>query len=160
MRAVAIGWLAAALSTSLAVAAPAPPSLKDFASGAEIQALIANARAKRTTEPNYVQPLLRLAPYAANLEYRAAVGGASVHETRAELFYVVQGEANLVTGGTLVNPSRTNAENLAGSAIANGAARRVAQGDLFIVPEKTPHQFVDIDNGPIVLISMHVPRGG
>lgn len=165
MRVLAIGGLMAALSASVAVAAAAPAPapaaplpLKEFASSAEIQELIERARRLRTNEPTYVQPLLSLAPYRASLEYRAAEGPASLHEDRAELFYVLEGQANLVTGGKLIGQQRTNATNLSGSGIEGGFARRVKKGDLIIVPEKTAHQFVNMTFGPIVVISMHVPR--
>jgi mannose-6-phosphate isomerase-like protein (cupin superfamily) len=143
-----------------ALAAPAPaPVLKDYASSAEVQALIENARKTRTDQPNIIQPLLRLAPYAANLEYRAGVGPAAVHEHAAELFYVVKGHAALTTGGTLVNETRPNADNLSGTAISGGSTREVKEGDFIIVPEKTPHWFGSIPDGPIVLMAIHVPRG-
>ena len=143
----------------LAAAPPAPaPVLKDYASSAEVQALIENARRNRTTEPNYNQPLLRLAPYAANLEYRAIAGPAAVHEHEAELFYVVKGSAMLTTGGTLVNPARANAANLSGTAIAGGDTRKVSEGDFIIVPENTPHWFGSIVDAPVVLMAIHMPR--
>ena len=98
-----------------------------------------------------------MAPYNANLEYRASVGPAAVHETEAELFYVIEGSATMMTGGKLVNETRTNAANLTGTAIEGGTSRAVAKGDFIIVPEKTPHWFSAI-NGTIVLMTLHVPR--
>ncbi|MBV8730433.1 MAG: hypothetical protein JO336_11570 [Acidobacteriia bacterium] len=56
-----------------------------------------------------------------------------------------------------MNESRTNAENLTGTAIEGGNARAVAKGDFIIVPENTPHWFSPI-NGTIILMSLHVPR--
>jgi mannose-6-phosphate isomerase-like protein (cupin superfamily) len=102
---------------------------------------------------------VQLAPYKANLEYRASVGTASTHEKEAEIFYVIDGTATLVTGGKIVNEKRTNAENLSGTAIEGGNAQPVARGDFFIVPEGTPHWFNDIKT-PLVLMSLHVPRTG
>jgi mannose-6-phosphate isomerase-like protein (cupin superfamily) len=162
MRVLAIGAAFAALSAApvLAAAAPAPPapSLKEYASAAEVQALMDNAKAKRTNEPNYIQPLLRLAPYAANLEYRMAVGPAAVHEHEAEMFYVVKGAGDLTTGGTLVGQTRPNPANLSGTAITGGSTRRISEGDFVIVPENTPHWFGVIAQAPLVLMAIHVPR--
>jgi mannose-6-phosphate isomerase-like protein (cupin superfamily) len=141
-------------------AAPAPQAPKTFASSAEVADLAAKAKATRKPDQaNLTQPLLRLAPYAANLEYRAAVGPAAVHEKEAELFYVVDGAGTLVTGGKLTAENRTNAENLSGSGIEGGKPQRVAKGDFIIVPENTPHWFSAID-GTLVLMSIHVPRAG
>ena len=100
-----------------------------------------------------------LAPYNANLEYRAAGvnAPASVHEREAEMFYVVEGSGTLVTGGTLRDEKRTNAENLSGSAIDGGATRRLVKGDWVMVPEKTAHWFTQIE-GTLVLMSVHLPH--
>src|SRR5712664_4091101 len=55
----------------------------------------------RSVKANFVQPIVRLAPYNANLEYRVAGvnAPASMHEREAEMFYVVEGSGTLVTGG-------------------------------------------------------------
>jgi len=148
--------LAATVTASMMAQQPAAP--KTFASAADVTALIAKAKSDRKQDQaNFIQQILQLAPYNANLEYRAAVGPASVHEKEAELFFVVEGSGTLVTGGKLASERRTNAENLSGTAIDGGASRNVAKGDYFIVPENTPHWFSKV-NGTLVLMSLHVPR--
>jgi len=162
MRALLSGTIvmlasAAALAQQPAAQAPAP---KLSAGSADVTAMIAKAKAERKPDqPNFVQPILQLAPYNANLEYRAAGvnAPASVHEREAEMFYVVEGSGTLVTGGTLREEKRTNAENLTGSGIQGGTNRRVAKGDWVMVPEKTPHWFTQID-GALVLMSIHLPH--
>jgi mannose-6-phosphate isomerase-like protein (cupin superfamily) len=139
-------------------ATAAAPVMKLFSSSADVTALIAKAKSERKEgQALVVQPLLRLAPYSVNLEYRPAVAAASVHEKEAEMFYVIEGSATMITGGKLVKETRTNAENLSGTGIEGGTSRSVAKGDFIIVPENTPHWFSAID-GPIVLMSLHVPR--
>jgi mannose-6-phosphate isomerase-like protein (cupin superfamily) len=154
--------LALAFSMSIyAGTAPAalPVNLKSSATRADIETLIANARAKRTNEATYAQPLLGLGPYQANLEYRAVVGHASLHEHEAELFYVVQGAGDLVLGGALVKATRVNGGNLSGDAIEGGLSRRISAGEFFMVPENTPHWFNNFEtSGPLVLVSVHLPR--
>lgn len=141
-----------------ALASAQTPAMKTFASSSDVAAMIAKAKAERKPDqPTFAQPILQLAPYTASLEYRAAVGPAALHQTEAEMFYVIEGSATLVTGGKLVNEKRTNAANLTGTAIEGGSARAVAKGDFVIVPENTPHWFSPI-NGTIVLMSFHVPR--
>jgi mannose-6-phosphate isomerase-like protein (cupin superfamily) len=137
--------------------APAP---KLFAGSADVTAMIAKAKSERKPDqPNFIQPILQLAPYNANLEYRAAgvAAPASVHEREAEMFYVIEGAGTLVTGGSLRDEKRTNAENLTGSGIDGGAPRRLAKGDWVMVPEKTPHWFSQVE-GTIVLMSIHLPH--
>ena len=146
-----------ALAQAAAPAAPVPMNL--FATSAQVQALIANARKLHPPgQPMFNQRILTLAPYAANLEHRTATAPPSVHEAHAELFYVVEGAATLITGGKLVDEKRTNGTNLTGAAIAGGEPRPIAKGDVFFVPQNTPHQIVDPKGGEVILISMHVPR--
>ena len=138
--------------------APTAPDMKTYASSADVQALIAHARQVHKAEPTIIQPILSLAPYRASLEYRTSVGPAAVHEKEAELFYVIDGTGTLVTGGKLKDEKRSNPTNLSGTGIDGGQNRVVAKGDFIIVPENTPHQYVDI-KGELILMSLHVPRG-
>ena len=140
-------------------AAQTPPPPKLFAAAGDVTAMIAKAKAERKPDQaNFSQPIVRLAPYNANLEYRVAGlnAPASVHEREAEMFYVVEGSGTLVTGGTLREEKRTNAQNLSGSAIDGGTRRKVVKGDWVMVPEKTPHWFTELD-GTLVLMSIHLP---
>ena len=132
--------------------------IKTFASSAQIQALIANAKKiQKPGQPLVSQPILQLAPYTASLEYRTAVGPAAVHEKEAEMFYVIEGAGTLMTGGKLVDEKRSNAANLSGTAIEGGKSQAVAAGDMMMVPENTPHWFSEI-KGHLILMSIHLPR--
>ena len=159
--------LAITLLAALALAKqPAPPPApqssakptKTFTSAADVTALIAKAKSERKEgQPTVAEPMLELGSYNGHLEYRASVGNAAVHEYEAELFYVIDGSATLVTGGKLVNEKRTDPTNLNGSAIEGGTPRAISKGDWILVPENTPHWFSPI-HGVLVLFSMHVPR--
>jgi mannose-6-phosphate isomerase-like protein (cupin superfamily) len=148
-----------AISGALAAQQPAAPKL--YASAADVSAMMDKAKNDhKADQANFIQPILRLAPISANLEYRIAIPqAASVHEKEAEVFYVVDGAATLVTGGKLKDERRTNAENLGGSGIDGGTSRQIAKGDFAMVPENTPHWFTDIKS-PLVLMSLHVPHTG
>jgi mannose-6-phosphate isomerase-like protein (cupin superfamily) len=161
MHRIPTGLALTLLATAAMAQQPAAPSaqaMKTFTSSSEITAMIAKAKSQRKDDqPLVAQPILRLAPYNASLEYRAAVGPAAVHEKEAEFFYVIDGSATLVTGGKLTGETRSNAENLSGKGIDGGSAQEVAKGDFIVVPENTPHWFSKI-NGTVVLMSLHVPR--
>jgi mannose-6-phosphate isomerase-like protein (cupin superfamily) len=147
---------ALALATAIAGAQSSPPD-KIVATNSEIMAMVAKAKADRKPDqPTFAQPLLALAPYGANLEYRAAIGPSAVHKKYAEFFYVVDGSATLVTGGKLAN-EKSNGDNLSGTGIEGGSPRQVAKGDFVIVPEGTPHWF-SVINGNITLMSFRLPR--
>jgi mannose-6-phosphate isomerase-like protein (cupin superfamily) len=135
-------------------------AMKAFASSADVQAMIAKAKSTRKQDqPTVSQPILQLAPYSANLEYRAAVGPAAVHKTEAEMFYVVDGSGTLVTGGKLTAETQPNPQNLSGTGIEGGKSQDVAKGDFIMVPENTPHWFSKI-NGTLILMSIHLPHSG
>jgi mannose-6-phosphate isomerase-like protein (cupin superfamily) len=139
-----------------------PQPDKTFTSAADVEAMIAKAKSERKPDqPNFAQPLLRLAPYTVNLEYR--VEGidtpATVHEKEAELIYVVDGAGIFTTGGKLIGEKRTNATNLSGTGVEGGSPQRISKGDYIFVPENTPHSFTKTQ-GRLVIMSVHVPRGG
>jgi mannose-6-phosphate isomerase-like protein (cupin superfamily) len=138
------------------------PAEKTFTSASDVSAMIAKAKAERKPDqPNFVQPLLLANPYRVNLEYRVAGvdSNPNVHETEAEIFYVVEGGGTLTTGGKLRDEKRVNPTNLTGTAIDGGTPHKIAKGDFFLVPENTPHWFTKTD-GTLVVMSVHVPRGG
>lgn len=157
----------AALTGAVAAQQPAPsstqaPAPKLFLADADLRALIANAqRERKPDQANFVQPIVELAPYRANLEYRVAGinANASVHELNAELFVVVEGAGTAVTGGTLKDGKRTNPANFTGTGIEGGTRRRIAKGDYVIVANNTPHWFGEID-GALVMMSLHLPMPG
>ena len=159
-RALAYG-VAAVLLAGTSASAQTPADLAAiFASAGDVSALVAKAKAERKPDqPNFVQPVVKLAPYTLNLEYRmpGLKAPASVHETEAEIFFVIEGAGTAVTGGALENGKRTNPENQSGTGILGGASRRIAKGDVLFVPQNSPHWFSAAD-GPLVMLSLHVPR--
>jgi mannose-6-phosphate isomerase-like protein (cupin superfamily) len=149
------------LTTALASGALAQQaaSPRTFMNDKEIMGLVDKAKADRKGDaPLVAEPILSLAPYRAQLEYRPGTSPAAVHEKDAELMVVLEGTGNIVTGGKLVDEKRTNANNLSGSSIAGGNSQAVVKGDMLIVPSNTPHQVIPTGGAPIVLMTMHVPH--
>ena len=143
--------------------APPPPPPVDLTkgtvvTGAELHAGIAKLPGDR---PMVSYPVFRLAggaPYAVNVEHRTnQPQTASVHETEAELFYVIDGSATMVTGGKIVGETR-NGANLSGKSIEGGAPTKLNKGDFFMVPEGVPHWFSQIDPAGLNIMSFHLPR--
>src|ERR1700746_163024 len=152
---LALTFLATALASS-AMAQQAAPNM--FMNNKEIMGLIDKAKADRKGDaPLVAEPILTLAPYRAQLEYRPAISPAAVHEKDAELMVVLEGTGDIVTGGKLVDEKRTNANNLGGSSITGGNSQAVVKGDMLIVPANTPHQVIPTGGAPIVLMTLHVP---
>ena len=101
--------------------------------------------------------IVALDPYRANMEYRVAASPPLVHQTEAELIYVIEGNGTLTMGGTLDDPNQTRPDNLSGSAITGCTQVALTPGTVVFVPENTPHAFSAIKD-TVVDMSMHVPR--
>src|SRR5580698_1818097 len=69
---------------------------------------------------------------------------ANLHETKVtEIYYILDGNATLVTGGTLPDPkpmTPTSTTYQSGK-IDGGVSRKVSKGDVVIIPGRTPHWF-------------------
>lgn len=107
--------------------------------------------------PTQLQSIVRLEPYNVVVERRIAAGPASVHDHQAELIFVLDGAATLVTGGTLKQGKRANAGNQTGTGIEGGSAQEIGKGDVVMVPEGVPH-WISAVNGTVSLIGLHLPR--
>jgi mannose-6-phosphate isomerase-like protein (cupin superfamily) len=155
---LAVTFLVTATATS-ALAQQAVPPARTFMNNKEIMGLVDKAKADRKGDaPLVAEPILSLAPYRAQLEYRPGISPAAVHEKDAELMVVLEGTGNIVTGGKLVDEKRNNANNLGGSSITGGNSQAVVKGDMLIVPANTPHQVIPTGGAPIVLMTLHVPH--
>jgi len=155
MRATLIAFTL--LAATVATCASAQ-QVTQFMSDKDIMALIEKAKADRKGDaPSVAEPILQLAPYKAQLEYRPGTAPAALHDKDAELFVVLQGTGNIVTEGKLVNEKRVNAANSSGTSIEGGTSHMVAKGDMLLVPPNTPHQVIPTGGAPIVVMTMHVP---
>ena len=156
MRSRTFAWSLLAVVVPFAAQAADPQT--QFMSHKAIMGLIAKAKADRKgNAPMVAEPILQLAPYKAQLEYRPAAAPAALHEKDAELFVVLQGTGNILTGGKLIEEKRVNANNLSGTSIAGGETHNVVVGDMLLVPANTPHQVIPAGKAPIVVMTMHVP---
>ena len=76
------------------------------------------------------------------ISMRQKDGGAEVHESFADIFFVVQGSATLLTGGTVQNNETVSAGEMRGTAVVNGKAATLRQGDFAHIPAGLPHQLL------------------
>lgn len=148
--------LAAALLIPLPVLAQTPPPIKLFGSAADVQALIAKAKAEHKTG-NTVELVVNAQGYPMQLEYRTDTTPPSIHPAHAELIEVIDGSCTLITGGTLVGakPGAPGAMTLGGTAIEGGSSRKIAKGDYVMVPANTPHQYTEVHG--LIMMTLHMP---
>lgn len=82
--------------------------------------------------------------YMIHASRRERAGQAEVHTRDADLIRVVDGEATLVTGGTVVDGKSIAGDEIRGASIANGEELKLAKGDVVIVPAGIPHWFKQV----------------
>jgi glc operon protein GlcG len=92
-------------------------------------------------------PLLEVDDYKVHASHRDKPGLAEVHQRETDVIYVVDGTATFVTGGTVVDAKETAPFELRGRGIEGGEVRKLAKGDVVVVPENTPHWFQAV-HGP------------
>ncbi len=85
--------------------------------------------------------------YMVHASHRDAPGVAEIHELDTDIVYVLEGTATLVTGGTAVDVKTIAPNELRGTSIQNGEARRLVAGDVVIIPNGVPHWFQNVQ-GP------------
>jgi len=76
--------------------------------------------------------------------HRAEPGMVEVHDKETDTFYVLDGSATIVTGGTMLGGSVTGPGQHRGTDITGGKAQRLAKGDVMVIPAGVPHWFKEV----------------
>lgn len=63
-----------------------------------------------------------------------------VHDGSDDVYYVLEGEATLMLGGTLVEPNQISQGEWRAKSSTGGTKVLIKKGDLIVVPRGTPHQ--------------------
>jgi len=89
---------------------------------------------------------------------------AAIHYTKVtEVYYILSGNATLVTGGTIQDPDSKEGKGAVhtaqGTRIDGGVAQKVGPGDAIIIPGKTPHWFSTQEGDLHYLIFRADPEG-
>jgi mannose-6-phosphate isomerase-like protein (cupin superfamily) len=82
----------------------------------------------------------RTGPYAP-ADYRPDV---EIHEKEGDLFYVIDGGATQVLGGTVIGGKQSAPGQIRGSKINGGQTYKISKGDIMWVPAGVPHWFPEI----------------
>ena len=134
MRAVLLGILLAAQAPAATTPAPAI-----YLSEASLMATLKEA--EKTAPAMHTAPVKLAEHYRINIVRRTSGQGAIAHPDGTELHHIIEGAATFVTGGTIVRPAGGGRRGTA--TIEGGESRRVAKGDVILVPAGTPHWYKD-----------------
>ena len=84
------------------------------------------------------------ADHTVQMLRRTAAGEVEVHAKETDIFYVVDGEATIVTGGTMVGGKETQPNQLRGTSIDGGDTYHLKKGDSITIPAGVPHWFKEV----------------
>jgi mannose-6-phosphate isomerase-like protein (cupin superfamily) len=69
--------------------------------------------------------------------------GAEIHARTNHVFIIVDGEAEFVTGGKMIDPKEISPGQIRGKDIEGGETHHLSKGDIITIPANTPHQWKD-----------------
>ena len=76
--------------------------------------------------------------------HREKPGEVEVHEKETDVMHILDGEATIVVGGTVVGGKTTKPGQIRGTNVNGGQARQVVKGDVIVVPAGVPHWFKEV----------------
>jgi mannose-6-phosphate isomerase-like protein (cupin superfamily) len=121
---------------------------------ADVLEVARNSRVTKAADLMVATNLVTQSPYRVNVEHRiAGTTPPSIHEKNAEMFFVVDGDGVVNTGGKLVDPVRRG-NNIVGTSIVDGQSRAIHKGDVVFVPAGTPHQIAEVKTTLTMVVTM------
>jgi len=89
-------------------------------------------------------PLANGSDFTASIAKRTAAGQVEVHVKETDIFYIVDGSATFVTGGTMVGGKETRPNQMLGTDIQGGQVHQLKKGDFISIPAGVPHWFKEV----------------
>ena len=149
---------AALLGIAFTAQAQTPADTTAFADAAAVQAQVAEM--EKEMKPGQIfawKALVRAGVSVAAIEIWKGAGKPAVHPSDAEYVMVVAGAGALISGGTMADAKPTNPSLIEGSRIEGGTTRRLAPGDVFMIPAGVPHGF-EVTGGKLALLGIKLPQ--
>ena len=135
-----------------------------------IAACLAVTSAQTTDQVTYVDaakvseafaksgPLGTGTDHIASVLRRVKPGQVEVHLKETDIFYIVDGSATFVTGGTMVGGKETRPNQMLGTDIQGGQTHQLKKGDFISIPAGVPHWFKDVPASGITYYMVKVVR--
>ena len=89
--------------------------------------------------------LVTASNYKVMTAHRTESGNVEIHRSYTDVFYIVQGSTNIVTGGKVIGQKDTNPEEPRGDSIEGGQSRHLSAGDVMVIPPGVPHWMKDVE---------------
>jgi len=135
---------AAAVLAACTAVVPAQTAGTDFHSQADLtarsQQLI--ARAQKNAKGSGNSTLTTYTNCVLQFNVKTKSGIAEMHAHSSDLIIVTDGEATIVTGGSIPNSTLESEGEARGETIVGGQEQKVAKGDVLYIAPNTPHQIM------------------
>lgn len=96
--------------------------------------------------------------HVASVLRRVKPGQVEVHVKETDTFYIVDGTATFITGGTVVGQKELRANQLTGADIQGGQTHQLKKGDFISIPAGTPHWFKDVPSTGITYYMVKIVK--
>lgn len=93
---------------------------------------------------------------AVQYDAKKDVALAEVHDASDDVYYILEGSAELTLGGELENPREATPGEWKSDKIIGGKTFTIKKGDLIVVPRGTPHQRVNTKGKTFSLILIKI----
>lgn len=95
---------------------------------------------------NFIRPgkVLENSEFKIAMSKRDKPGKVEIHAHDTDTFYIVDGEAEFVTGGTVVDLKEGANGESSGKEITGGETHHLTKGDVMVIPRGTPHWFKEV----------------
>jgi mannose-6-phosphate isomerase-like protein (cupin superfamily) len=90
------------------------------------------------------------------LAFRTRNGGGEVHQNFADIFYILDGHATVLTGGEVVESKTSAPGEIRGASVKAGERQEVRAGDVVHIPAGTPHQMLVADGDSVTYFVVKV----
>ena len=101
--------------------------------------------------------LLQTNNFKVQAGHRTGPGAVEQHEFDTDVFYILDGTATFVTGGTASEMKTTKPGEMLGKDITGGEEHHLAKGDVIVIPNGVPHWFKEASN-PFVYFIVKVSK--
>lgn len=81
---------------------------------------------------------------------------AEVHDASDDIFYVLEGSAELTLGGSLDDPREATPGEWKSAKITGGETFTITKGDLIVIPRGTPHRRINTKGKTFSLILIKI----
>jgi mannose-6-phosphate isomerase-like protein (cupin superfamily) len=76
------------------------------------------------------------------LAFRQHSGGGELHQNFADIFFILDGRASVLTGGNLADQKSSGPGEIRGKSVEGGTRQEVKAGDVVHIPAGMPHQML------------------